>query len=145
MQGGSTEKILVGPPFSNNDVITSCDVIVTSIHPKYWWGQAPPAPPSTTSLFTVAIMVNESHSSNLNFMVHGIQNPLCGAFLTQGLGQWPGPRALRRLREGPSLTHGKFHYHLQEITADLSQSQLCLVLSVSYCVLLQALAKLGSF
>ena len=51
-QGGSTEKILVGPPFSNNDVINSYDVIVTSIHPKYWWGQAPPAPPPTTFLAT---------------------------------------------------------------------------------------------
>ena len=41
---------MVGPPFSNIDVIDNYDFIVTSMFPKYWCGQAPLALPPTTSL-----------------------------------------------------------------------------------------------
>ena len=45
----SGEKLLRWPTNSNDDVITSYDVIVTNFPPKYWGGAAPPPP--DTSLY----------------------------------------------------------------------------------------------
>ena len=45
-QGGICQKILGGPTFSNDDVITAMTSLLLLYLPKYWGGRGPPGPPA---------------------------------------------------------------------------------------------------